>query len=126
MIETTMPICPHCHGRERQIKDGLTPAGSQRFRCKSCGRRYTPQPKGRGYEDDVRLQALTLFLEGISLRTISRILDVNHQSVANWVNTYSGQLPDELPDSVLETAVLDGLLAVNPRRRSEPLSTPRQ
>jgi transposase-like protein len=112
-----MISCPHCHGRERQIKDGLTPAGSQRYRCKLCGSRYTPQPKGRGYEDEVRLQAMTLFLEGVSLRTISRILDVSHQSVANWVNGYAEVLPEELPDSLWETAVLDGLISINPRRK---------
>ncbi len=71
----------------------------------------------RGYDDDVRLQALTLFLEGVSLRMISRILDVNHQSVANWVNTFADNVPEELPDSVLETAVLDGLITFNPRAK---------
>lgn len=116
-------VCPKCHGRQRQIKDGHTPAGSQRIRCKLCGCRYTPQPKEKGYDEEIRLQALTLFLEGVSLRTISIILDVNHQSVANWVNHYANEFPEELPDSVLETAVLDGLITINPRRRYA--STPR-
>jgi len=110
------PACPKCHGRERQIKDGHTPAGSQRYRCKICGCRYTPHPKEKGYDEEVRLQALTLFLEGLSLRTISTILEVNHQSVANWVNEYANDIPEELPDSVLEMAVLDGLISINPRR----------
>ena len=112
-----MTTCPKCHGRKRQIKDGTTPAGSQRYRCRLCGCRYTPDPKRNGYDEDVRLQALTLYYEGISLRTISRILDVNHQSVANWVNRYAENLPEDLPDSVLETAVLDGLIAINPRKK---------
>ncbi len=111
------PICPACHNHSRQIKDGSTPAGSQRYRCKWCSCRYTPAPKSRGYDDDIRLQALTLFLEGVSLRMISRILAVNHQSVANWVNEFAGNMPEELPDSVLETAVLDGLITINPRQR---------
>ncbi len=112
-----MIICPHCYNEDQQIKDGLTPAGSQRFRCKSCGKRYTPQPKHRGYDEEIRLQALTLFLEGVTLRTISLILGVNHQSVTNWVNTYTDDIPEELPDSVLETAVLDGLITINPRKK---------
>ncbi|HFQ93294.1 MAG TPA: IS1 family transposase, partial [Anaerolineae bacterium] len=40
-----MPVCPRCHAKEFQIKDGRTPAGSQRYKCKQCGRRYTPSPK---------------------------------------------------------------------------------
>ena len=111
-----MPVCPRCHAQKLQIKDGRTPAGSQRYKCKQCGRRYTPSPKEPGYDEEVRLQALTLYLEGISLREVARILSVNHQSVANWVNTYVDDMPEELPDSVLETAVLDGLLTFNPRK----------
>lgn len=111
-----MPVCPRCHAPEFQIKDGRTPAGSQRYKCKQCGRRYTPAPKDPGYDEEVRLQALTLYLEGVSLRQVARILSVNHQSVANWVNAYVDDMPEELPDSVLETAVLDGLLTFNPRK----------
>jgi transposase-like protein len=111
-----MPVCPRCHASEFQIKDGRTPAGSQRYKCKQCSRRYTPSPKESGYDEEVRLQALTLYLEGVSLREVARILSVNHQSVANWVNTYVDDMPEELPDSVLETAVLDGLLTFNPRK----------
>lgn len=109
-------ICPQCHGRGQQIKDGHTPAGSQRMRCKNCGCRYTPHPKEKGYDEEIRLQALTLFLEGLSLRNISTVLAVNHQSVANWVNQYANDFPEELPDSLLETAVLDGLITINPRQ----------
>lgn len=111
--------CPRCRVTGTQVKDGFTPAGSQRCRCKACGHRYTPRPQARGYDEEVKLQALTLFYEGVSLRTIARILAVNHQSVANWINEYAGSLPEELPDSVLETAVLDGLITFNPRQKNK-------
>ncbi|MFQ5434418.1 MAG: helix-turn-helix domain-containing protein [Anaerolineae bacterium] len=105
-----MPQCPKCHQDTRQVRDGRTPAGSQRFRCKHCGCRHTPQPKDRGYDEDVRLHALQLHLEGVSLRGISRILDINHQTAANWINDYSTYLPADLPDSILDIARLDGLI----------------
>lgn len=105
-----MPICPKCHQTGRQIKDGRTPAGSQRFQCKLCACRYTPQPKDHGYDTDIRLHALQLHLEGVSLRGISRILSVNHQTAANWINDYRNHLPADLPDSVLDLARLDGLI----------------
>ncbi len=101
-------ICPTCSAKTRQIKDGRTPAGSQRFRCKHCGCRYTPAPKGQGYDEEIRLQALTLHLEGLSLRLIGRLLLVNHQTVANWINGYANYLPADLPPSILEMAALDG------------------
>lgn len=102
--------CPKCRAVERQIKDGYTAAASQRFRCRLCGCRYTPQPKEQGYDEEVRMQALRLHLEGLSLRAISRVLDVNHQTAANWINGYVNHLPIGIPDSILELIELDGLL----------------
>lgn len=108
--------CPKCQGRKHQIKDGFTPAGSQRYRCRICGCRYTPRPKEHGYDEEVRLQALTLHLEGHSLRQIGRLLDVNHQSVANWIDDFANLLSQDLPPSILELAVLDGFY-VPPHKR---------
>lgn len=100
--------CPRCGGVESQNKDGFTPAGSQRYRCKQCQTRYTPKPKEQGYDEEVRLQALSLYLEGLSLREISKLLSVNHQSIANWIHGYANHMPLDLPASILEIAILDG------------------
>ncbi len=108
--------CPKCGAQDYQIKDGFTPAGSQRLRCKPCGCRYTPDAKDPGYDEEVRLQALTLYLEGNSLRAIGRLLDVNHQSVANWITNYGNYLSEDLPPSIIELAVLDGFY-IPPEKR---------
>ena len=108
--------CPQCQSQGRQIKDGFTPAGSQRYRCKQCGCRHTPIAKERGYDEEVRLQALMLHLEGISLREIGRVLEINHQTVANWIGDYINNLSQDLPPSVLETAELDGFY-IPPHKR---------
>lgn len=100
--------CPKCFAQTRQIKDGRTSAGSQRFRCKQCGCRYTPAPQDPGYDEEIRQQALVLHLEGLSLRLIGRLLTVNHQTVANWINGYANYLPPDLPPSILELLALDG------------------
>ena len=104
------PTCPRCGETADQHKAGFTAAGSQRIRCRACHCRYTPQPKEQGYDEEIRLQALRLHLEGISLRGISRILDVNHQTAANWINSYATHPPADLPDSILDLARLDGLI----------------
>ena len=105
-----MPACPKCNQQTRQIKDGFTPAQSQRYRCRHCHCRYTPMPKEHGYDEETRLQALRLHMEGISLRGISRILAVNHQTAANWINDYANDMVLDLPDSILDMARLDGLV----------------
>ncbi|MEJ2748419.1 MAG: helix-turn-helix domain-containing protein [Anaerolineae bacterium] len=104
-----MPSCPKCFKNQQQIKDGFTPAGSQRYRCKLCGCRYTPEAKDWGYSEEIRLIALRLHLEGHSLRAISRALDVNHQSVANWINDFTAYMPANHED-LIDMARLDGLI----------------
>jgi transposase-like protein len=90
--------CPHCKTREHQVKCGCNNCGSQRYLCKQCQRRYVAEPKVHGYSNEVRRQAVELYLEGNSFRAIGRILKVNYQSVANWVNACAAQLPSpEMP-----------------------------
>lgn len=101
--------CPKCYESSRQVKDGHTASGSQRFRCRHCSCRYTPFPQSNGYDEEVRFQALQLYLEGMSIRQVARLLDVNHQSVANWMKDYTRYLPPDLPPSIAEMARLEGL-----------------
>jgi transposase-like protein len=101
--------CPYCQASERQIKAGRNRAGSQRFQCKGCSRHYTPEPRPNGYPDEVRVQAIRLYLEGTNFRRIGRILSVNYQSVVNWVNAYHARLPPPQKTAEPETVELDEL-----------------
>lgn len=91
------PVCPKCTAVRRQVKDGFTPQGSQRYRCRACGCRYTPEPREQGYSEEMRFQALQLYLDGQSMREIGRTLGVNHQTVANWLHDYARYTPPDLP-----------------------------
>lgn len=102
--------CPKCRQTTKQTKAGFTPAGSQRRKCGHCNLRYTPEAQERGYDEEVRLQALQLRLEGFTFRQIGRVLDVNHQTIANWMNDYTTYLPPTLPESISDLARLDGLI----------------
>ncbi len=92
-----MNACPYCSATQRQIRAGRNRGGSQRFQCRECSRHYTPQPAVNGYPEEVRRRAVALYVEGINFRRIGRILNVNHQSAANWVNSYHASLPPEPP-----------------------------
>jgi len=111
-MDKSRPSCPRCYRPTKQARDGRTPAGSQRYRCAACGCRYTPFPHEQGYDEEIRFQALQLYLEGNSLRAISRMLNVNHQSVANWMKDYGRYLPPDLPPDIAELARLEGLFVL--------------
>jgi len=105
-----MYSCPTCAQTRYQTKAGLTGAGSQRVRCGACGKRYTAQPKRRGYDPALRTQALKLYVDGMNFRRIARHLDVHHQSVMNWINAAADHLPDMPPlPAAVDTVELDEL-----------------
>ena len=89
--------CPYCGSSENQVKDGMNGSGSQRYRCKSCGRRHTPEPHGQGYEQALRQKAIELYVDGMNFRRIARHLKVNHQTVINWVNAHAANIPTTPP-----------------------------
>jgi transposase-like protein len=100
-----MIICPNCQNTSRQVKVGRTQAGSQRYQCQHCGQKYTPVPKQQGYADEIRQQAVRLYVDGMNLRRIARHLGVVHQTVANWVQAYAATLPDTPPQPDTVTVV---------------------
>ena len=99
--------------------------GSQRYKCRACARVYTPQPLPLGYGDDVKREAVRLYLEGINFRRIGRILSVNHQSVINWVNAYHASLPEaKLPVNEPETLEMDELFTFIGSKKGKRTSSP--
>ena len=101
--------CPKCKQASNQIKAGTNNSGSQRWRCKHCEKNYTPEPYSNGYSKDKKITALRLYLEGNSLRGIGRLLNIHHQTVANWLEELADHLPPApLPEEV-EIGELDEL-----------------
>lgn len=119
-----MNKCPYCEKREQQVKDGLNASGSQRYRCKSCQRHYTPQPKEQGYEQSVRQQAVQMYVDGMNFRRIARHLKVNHQSVINWVNAHAATIAPTppLPDKKPNIVELDELFTFVGDKKTKPTS----
>ena len=78
-----------------------------------------------GYDQTLRQQAVRLYLEGNNLRRIGRILSVNHQSVANWINAYHAHLPhrEEPPVSTPETVELDEVFTFIGSKKGKPTSS---
>jgi transposase len=101
--------CPKCHHKEKQNKDGFTAQGSQRYRCKICGARYTPEPKEAGYSDEIRKQAIRMYGDGAGFRQVGRHLKVSHVSVMNWVKAYAAQLPNAPMPETVEDVEMDEL-----------------
>ncbi len=80
--------CPKCQS-SACVKDGIIKE-KQRFKCKECTYRYTVSH--RGISNDVRRQAVQLYLSGLSFRSISKLLQCSHVTVSQWINEYGETL----------------------------------
>jgi transposase-like protein len=116
--------CPYCEKEDQQIKHGKNRSGSQKYHCKACGKYYTPEPSEHGYPEDVRMQAVRMYVDGLNLRRVARQLGVNHQSVANWVKAYAAQLPPAPQPDEVEVVELDELHTFVERKKTKPSSSP--
>ena len=114
--------CPKCKARTHQVKNGLNPSGSQKYRCQECKTIYTPDPKPNGYPAETRLLAIRMYVEGNSYHAIGRILKVNPQSVVNWVKDYTAHLPAAPLPEKPKIAELDELYTFIGKKKTKSIS----
>ena len=83
--------CCKC-GFEAFVKNGFV-AGSQRYKCKHCGFQFTREtPHGKPMKD--KILALILYLSGLSMNMIGKIVGVSTQSVMRWINMFYEKFAD--------------------------------
>ena len=122
-----MSQCPHCERTQQQVKIGHNASGSQRYLCKVCRRKYTPEPSMWGYAETIREEALRLYVDGMNQRRIARTLSVSHQTIANWIKAHADSLPDAPPepdDVILDVSELDELFTFIGEKKTRCTSSP--
>jgi transposase-like protein len=117
--QETKPPCPYCGQTAPVVKAGLNnKGGNQRHRCQRCKKYFTVEHWPKGHDPKLREQALRMYLEGMSLRGIGRVIGVHHQSVANWVKEAAEQLPEQVADNTpTETVEIDELFTFVGKKR---------
>lgn len=92
VVQTEQQVqCPKCNSKE-YVKSGFS-FGKQRYKCKDCNcgcTRFTT----KGYSKEIRQAAIDWYLEGSSLRSISRRLGINIATVINWIRAEAGRIPN--------------------------------
>jgi transposase-like protein len=83
-LVTLVISCPHCQGPD-VVRNGKTPDGRQRFRCRDCQRRSTADARPQGYPEEQRELILRAYQERSSLRGLSRTFGVSRNTVTSWL-----------------------------------------
>jgi transposase-like protein len=76
--------CNHC-GSEQIKKNGFSPNGKQKYKCKACGRASRENPKAKGYSEARKEEILKAYQERSSLRGLRRTFGVSRTTVTKWL-----------------------------------------
>jgi len=82
--------CPKCK-ETKYIKSGII-KGKQRFKCKKCNYYYTVEKKSTGKSSDIKRMGLEMYLEGLGINSIARVLNVSHVAIQKWIKNYGEKL----------------------------------
>ena len=78
--------CKRC-GSGEHVKNGFM-KGLQRYRCKACGLNFTDTPP-RGMPLRVKVEAVLLYLSGLSMNRTAKLLGVSTPSVMAWIEQFA-------------------------------------
>lgn len=88
--------CPKCKSTSK-VKDGIV-KGKQRYKCSACDYRFSVEHK-HNIQPYFRRLALMLYLEGLGLRSIGRLIGVSNVTVLNWIKSYGLKAQNHKPEN---------------------------
>jgi len=62
--------------------------GKQRYRCKNCNYRFTVERRSSEKSLELKQKALRLYLEGMGIRAIGWVLNINFVTVYYWIRKF--------------------------------------
>ena len=68
--------CHHCHS-ENCIKNGKTSNAKQRYKCKSCAKRFIDHYTYQAYQPNLNHRIIMLTKEGLGIRSTARVLGIS-------------------------------------------------
>ena len=101
----------HCRkcGSEAFVKNGFV-AGVQRYKCKECGFQFTREtPHGKPMKD--KILALVLYLSGLSMTMIGKIIGVSTQSVMRWIKMFYEKFVENESQANIEEIEVDEMVS---------------
>ena len=92
--------CKAFNDETDQIQAGKTKAGTQKYKCKICGKYYTKEIKKKVHSKGTKNQAIKLYLEGNSGRAVGRIMGFGKNMCLYWIRKYAKNIePKETPNT---------------------------
>jgi insertion element IS1 protein InsB len=108
--------CPHCESLN--VSRNGHRRSKQNYLCNHCGRQFLEAYSPKGYSADVKNICIKMYVNGMTLRAIERITEINHNTISNWLRQAGIQLrkvtqvDEETDDSEIDPHQLDSANAI--------------
>jgi len=79
-------VCKKCSSSS-VVKAGKV-NNNQRYKCKNCGSQFQPNRK-RGKPEKTKRLAIMLYLLGLSIRTIAKVVKTDLHAVYRWIRKFA-------------------------------------
>ncbi len=96
-------LCKKC-GSTHVVKAGKID-GNQRYKCNACGCQFQPN-RQRGKAESVKKLAVLLYLCGLSMRTIAKIVKTDVHAVYRWIRKFAEE-NYEKPEPKSESVIIE-------------------
>ncbi|HEY1349543.1 MAG TPA: IS1 family transposase [Ktedonobacteraceae bacterium] len=91
--------CPFCKSNNI-VRNGHSPNGKQKYRCRDCKRQTRENPSPRGYSEEEKAKILQAYDERKSLRSLKRIFGVERNTVSKWIKQRQAENPENAKDVI--------------------------
>jgi insertion element IS1 protein InsB len=98
-----MRVCPQCQS-DWLVNNGSA-AGKPKKQCQQCGYQFT-RTAPRGKPLTTKINAVLLYLSGISMNRIAFLLHVSAQAVLNWIRIFAQKF-EEKPEPTGRRIILE-------------------
>ena len=102
-MKNKMITCKKCNSvnivKAGKIKE------NQRYKCKDCGCQFQPNRK-KGRPERTKRLAILLYLCGLSMRTISKIVKTDLHAVYRWIRKFA-EINYEKPEPTSDAVVVE-------------------
>ena len=89
-----MKNCKHCNSTKLTLS-GIVKS-KQRYKCKDCGKTSREGDKRIIHSLEKKIKVIKSYLEGVGIRSISRLENISAPMVINLIRTFSKKLQEKL------------------------------
>ena len=94
-----MLSCKHCGGKS-VVKNGYV-RDKQRYKCKDCSKTFREGDLREKYTTDKKLKVLSMYLEGVGIRSIERLEGVPNPLIIRWIRKSSDMIRQKLKEVII-------------------------